>query len=111
MEQCCSNNGKNGCACQGTCQVCNPHTCHPKEGEEGHGEEMTHLLAVADSAWMEVLKDKIKEHILATENERMTELAKLLAEGNHARWKLKMVKKQGCMEFKEKLCRFFGSKK
>lgn len=67
-----------------------------------------YFIEVADCAWGEVLKDKIKEHILATQNERMTELAKIVSEGNNQRWRAKMEKKKGCADFQEKLCSFFS---
>lgn len=98
-----------------SCKKCGC-SCHDKQ-EENHGEENNHeefagcLLEAADCAWMEVLKDKIKEHILATHNDRMTELAKIIAEENNHRWKHKMEKKQCCAEFKEKLWRFFSQYK
>lgn len=103
MGDCSSNQEK--CGCQ--CHVKQEESCH----SEGKGEFAHCLLEAADEAWMEVLKDKIKEHILATQNERMTELAKIVSEGNSQRWKNKMEKKHGCMEFKEKLGRFFSQSK
>jgi hypothetical protein len=90
--------------------------CHAKQeegcsGEEKHEEWIKYFLEAADCAWMEVLKDKMKEYILSTQDDRMTELAKIVADGNSQRWKHKMEKKQGCMDFKEKLRRFFGHSK
>lgn len=70
-----------------------------------------YFLQLADEAWEEVLKDKIKEYILSTQGKRMTELAKIVAEGNNARWRHKMEKKQGCMNFNEQLGRFFSQSK
>lgn len=101
-QKCCSNHQK--CSCP----------CHSKEHyhEEGQHEECAYdFLEAADCAWMEVLKDKIKEYILSTQNDRMTELAKIVAEANNQRWRHKMEKKQGCMDFKEKLCNFFSKQK
>lgn len=101
MGECCSND-KCCCKC---------HTQHRHEEEENH-EEFAHcLLEIADEAWMEVLKDEIKKHILSTQGDRMTELAKLISESNSERWKNKMEKKRGCHTFKEKLCAFFGQHK
>src|ERR1700721_2272066 len=103
MEQSCSTHDKTcSCSCH-SCQV-----CHPEYEEHKHEDCASDFLAIADEAWMEVLKDKIKEHILATQNDRMTELAKIVSETNNQRWRNKMEKKHGCMEFKEKLSRFFG---
>lgn len=90
-------------------------SCHKQEASCSAGEkqedQMHYLLEIADEAWSEVLKEKIKEHIIATQNDRMTELAKIVSEGNHQRWKNKMETKQGCFDFKEKLSRFFGQSK
>ncbi len=82
--------------------------CH---NEEKHDDSSSWFLDIADEAWTEVLKDKIKEHILATQNERMTELAKIVSEGNNQRWKHKMEKKKGCDEFKQRLAHFFSQSK
>lgn len=69
---------------------------------------MHYFLEIADDAWEEVLKEKIKEHILETQNKKMEELAKIVSEGNGERWKNKMEKRRGCCSFKEKLSQFFG---
>lgn len=95
---------------------CSKNDCCPTEEEacrvaENEEDMSSFLIEVADCAWSEVLKDKIKEYILSTQDERMTELAKIVAEGNNQRWKIKMEKKQACMDFKEKLRRFFGQSK
>jgi len=88
--------------------------CHEEdvceEHEHEHKDDFTcWLFEVADEAWTEVLKEKIKAHILATQKDRMEELAKIVAEGNGARWRNKWEKKQGCFDFKEKICKFFAS--
>lgn len=72
---------------------------------------MEYFLDIADSAWGEVLKDEVKKYILSTQKDRMTELAKIVAEGNNQRWRHKMEKKQGCADFKEKLHHFFSQSK
>jgi len=64
------------------------------------------LLAVADVAWMEVLKEKIKEHILASDH-KINDMAKIVAQTNHERWHHKMAK-QKCMEnYEESLSELF----
>ncbi len=93
-KECCSHEHKEGCSHQ--------------ESEHDCG---SWFLEIADEAWTEVLKDKIKEHILATQNERMTQLAKIVSEGNNHRWKHKMEKKKGCDEFKTQLHQFFSQPK
>ncbi len=98
-------------------EKCNCH-CHSQEHLNDHSKDHcdkemieSFFFEVADCAWREVLKEKIKEYILATQNTQMTELAKIVAEGNNQRWKIKMEKKQGCASFREKLCQFFGQSK
>jgi hypothetical protein len=104
MRECSSNNEE--CCCP----------CHSKRDECHHGEDKhemvtDYFLEAADCAWGEVLKDKIKEYILATQSDRMTELAKIVAEGNNQRWKNKMEKKHGCADFHERLRSFFSHPK
>src|ERR1700722_5343674 len=111
MGDCCSkgSRGRECCSnekCGSSCYSNHDESCG-EEDEEEHEEFTHHLIEAADCAWMEVLKDKIKEHILATQGDRMAELAKIVSEANNQRWKHKMEKKQGCMSFREKLCRFF----
>jgi hypothetical protein len=107
MKECCSEQ-KCCCPCHSQQEECHSHHhCH-SEAEEKAGD---YFLDLADRAWGEVLKEKIKEHILATQNDRMAELAKIVAEGNNQRWKNKMEKKRGCAEMQEKLCHFFSHSK
>ncbi|MFI5344211.1 MAG: hypothetical protein ACHQUC_08330, partial [Chlamydiales bacterium] len=68
-----------------------------------------------DLAWMEVLKEKIKEHILANDK-KINELAKIVAEANHKRWMHKIDKKkccdqaeQCCSDYQDQLCKLFSS--
>ncbi len=69
------------------------------------------FLELADAAWEEVLKEKIKEHLLSTQNDRMAELAKIVAEATTSVGEIRWRKKHGSMDFKEKLGRFFGQSK
>lgn len=50
------------------------------------------FLQLADEAWTEVLKEKIKEHIKA-ESKAIDQFAKLVAEANYERWKKKTQEK------------------
>ena len=83
-------------------------SCHQEESSECKAE---FFLEVADCAWTEVLKEKIKEHILATQGDRMKELAKIVSENNGKRWKNKMENEKVCKEYKEQLCNFFNQHK
>lgn len=64
------------------------------------------FLELADHAWMELLKEKIKEHINQSHT-NIDELARLIAEANHERWQKKMEDKQCCGGYEEKLKNFF----
>lgn len=99
----CSN--PNCCCC---CNEQEEESCH---NDDLYDDKTDWLIEVADLAWMEVLKDKIKEHILSTQNEHMTQLAKIVSEGNHERWKHKMANQKAADDFKENICNFYHSKK
>jgi hypothetical protein len=61
------------------------------------------LLCLADEAWKEVVKDKIKQEIERTAGAKLDALAKLVAETNHKRWAHLIEGKQKCNEFKEQV--------
>ncbi len=67
----------------------------------------SHLLCIADEAWKDVLKEKIKE-IIRTDS-RMDSIAKVIAEANKERWHNKMAKEKGCQNFKQQLQELFGA--
>lgn len=124
---CCSHDHSNGkghhhhhhqsssCCCGNSscsCNCCAEESCEGEDNEECKG---TKLLELADEAWMEVLKDKIKEHIRATDT-KLDELAKIVAEANHKRWKHKMKQEkcneeydQCCDDYHDQLCQLFSS--
>ena len=101
---------KGGCGCHGGSGSC-PCSCHQK-GSTCGSEVSSHshsekFLELADQAWMEVLKEKIKENIRSNAK-HLDELAGIIAEANHERWKKKMDTKKCCGNFEEKLNHFFG---
>ncbi len=67
------------------------------------------FFAIADEAWKEVLKDKIKSKILEHKEKHMDELASLIAKANAAKWKNKISAKVKQNEFKDELKQFFSS--
>jgi hypothetical protein len=93
------------CCEGGTCSVC--HGNH--EGSE-KGDFAGELLTLADQAWMEVLKEKIKKQIESESGSHLDNLAKLVAQTNQMRWKNKLEAKHGCHEFKDKLADLFKKK-
>jgi hypothetical protein len=94
------------CGCGENC----PCGCQCKEGQKG--KNFAHqILEMADEAWMEVLHDKIKEHVLAHCGTQLDELAKIAAESNGARWKHKKGAMQEAEDFDNKVDDFFRNEK
>lgn len=101
-DSCCSHGG---CSCP----------CHEEECHEEESCSAEKLFEIADCAWVELLKEKIKEHILASDT-KINELAKIVAEANHKRWKHKMERdkcdshsEECALDFEEALCRLYSS--
>ena len=93
------------------------HCCHDHhdccEGHEHHHEHhdsfAEQLLELADEAWMEILKEKIKDQIKSTEGKNLDELAKIVSEANHKRWSSILSEQNTKHGLKEKLENFFKS--
>lgn len=88
----------------GSCCCCGSH--HDSCGNGSHHEECDwaeSFLELADEAWMEVLKEKIKDHIRTSSDKKLTELAAIVAEANCERWKKKMEKESCCATYEKKL--------
>lgn len=92
----CGCNSERGCSCGCGCSKCN---CGCVEK----------FLKIADEAWAEVLKEKIKEKILYCKGEHMDKLAEMVAKANGEKWKNKISLKTKSHEFKENLREFFSS--
>lgn len=109
-QSCGCANGNCGCSCHrsaGACGGCGQKNCTCGSNNSG-GSCSSKFLELADQAWMEVLKEKIKDHIRAN-NKNIDELAKLVSEANHERWKKKIEEKSCCGGFEEKLRNFFAN--
>lgn len=61
------------------------------------------LLCLADEAWREVVKEKIKQEIEKSSGAKLDALAKLVAETNHKKWTHLIEGKQKCETFKDQL--------
>lgn len=98
-QGCSSSHGvQASCGCQ----------CHSGAVKHGECDYPAKFLELADQAWMEVLKEKIKEQI-KTDAKHMDELARLISEANKERWHRKMANKQQNCNYEEKLKQFFSS--
>lgn len=84
------------------CSCCGHH------GFESHHDFVHVLIDMADHAWMEVLKEKIKQRILETNGDQLDQLAKTISEGNHARWKNKLAIIKNQHDLKNKIDDIFG---
>lgn len=106
-----------GCGCQSSKSCCSEQECGKNQScgcsscksscGEGSGGFAHKFLELADQAWKEVLKEKIKKHI-EVESKNLDELAKLISDANHERWKKKMESSHCCGCFEEKLENFFN---
>lgn len=103
-EHCHSHGHENG-----VCSCCGAHH-EPCGNGHHHGEcdWAASFLELADEAWMEVLKEKIKEYILK-DDKKITELAAIVSEANCERWKKKMEKEKCCDTYQQKLNACFNS--
>lgn len=95
---------------EGTCSCgCGSkiHSHHYGSEEGCHCAEK--FLEIADEAWKEVLKEKIKAKIIAKKGEDIEKLAEIIAKANGEKWKHKISAKTKCNEFKDSLKEFFSS--
>lgn len=104
-DECCHGEYDHSCCHEDSCDAHHHHHHH-----HGHEDFADQLIDLADEAWMEVLKDKIKENISAS-SEHLDQLAKMVTEVNKERWINKMSAKKQSDDFKEKLHSFFSPKK
>jgi hypothetical protein len=104
-----------GCS-HGSCSAhgesCEGHH-HECCGECGHHhpvveKDFAHqLLEMADEAWMEILKDKIKSKILESSGAHLDQLAKLVSDSNKERWKHKIAGNAVANDYRDKFSEFF----
>lgn len=101
--------GDHCCSCCCTDESCDlEHHHHHHHDENNFAED---LLELADEAWMEVLKEKIKDHIVKSHGKNMDKLAQLVSEANKERWKFKLAKEKTLQNYGDQLNRFFSQEK
>ncbi len=111
-----SQDHKEGCCCSchkehGSCGCCKEQkhdSCCKEHGEDCHNHFAKHLLCVADEAWMELLKDKIKKHILSSCDQQLEQIAEIVSESNKMRWEHKTAIQKAKEDFQEKLENVLG---
>lgn len=92
---------------QGSGACAETTTQHGGDGECCNMPEK--LLCLADEAWKEVVKDKIKKEIEKNAGAKLDALAKLVAEANHTKWTHLIEGKQKCDQFKDQVKEVFLS--
>lgn len=99
------------CGCQTSSSSCPSCGCHSSSCSCksccSSDDKAKRLLALADVAWMEVLKEKIKDHIRSNDN-KIDEMAKIVAQTNHDRWHHKMAKQKCMCDYEESLEKLFS---
>lgn len=96
------------CCCHEHDEACKQHDpCHKHTDHEDCEECAEKFLELADKAWMELLKEKIKAKIAATCNDSLEQLAGIVSEANHHKWKEIMASKKCCCDYRTKLKEHF----
>jgi hypothetical protein len=92
-EGCCSTKG---CCCETSCG-------HNEEGFKTECEVTNGMMKLANEAWGELLKEKMKKVYDKKNGEHMNKLAEVLVDTCTAYWHGKMQEKAKCAEFTEKI--------
>ncbi len=100
-DECCGS--EKGCEESSCCESEHGHHHH----QDDKCEMLYSLLDVANEAWRDVLKEKIKDYIRANDH-KIDDVAKIVAETNHKVWEHKMAKEKLACNFKEKMKELFG---
>ena len=86
------------CSCSEECSCCCECECHH------HSHKYSdQLLALADEAWMELIKDQMKEEIKKHSGKHIAQMAQLVAKSNHARWTHKLNEKKNHQMYEDEL--------
>jgi len=84
--------------------TCGTETCAATKKNDSDCCNMhEEMLALADEAWMELMKEKIKAEIDKVSGAHMEKVAKLVMEANFAKWSDLMKSKARCNEYKDNL--------
>lgn len=103
--------GSGSCGCTGghqcgqCCQSCSKCQCSCHQGCSCGGcceQQALKLLALADEAWLEVLKERIKD-IIASHDSKIEEMAQIIAQANRERWHDKIDQKLNKDEYLTRL--------
>lgn len=102
----CSHSHDKECGCRAN-HPCGEKYSHFRQEEGCLCEEK--FLMLADEAWKEYLKERIKAKIAEKKGQHIEELAEIIATANGERWKHKIMAKMKCHEFRENIKHLFES--
>lgn len=88
-----------GCGC--SCKECKANNCCCENSCKC--SFCKKLVCLADEAWLEVVKDKLKEEIKKADGAHIDKLVQLVSSFNRERWKAKMSEKAATEEFEDKM--------
>jgi hypothetical protein len=95
------------CSC---CQTsCHQSSCYEEEEDE-YKSLCEHLVELADIAWMELVKEKLKEEIRNADADHIDQLVKVISSYNRQRWHAKLSEKSGCEDLEQQVKEIFASK-
>lgn len=102
------------CHCSSHHHHCCDHSYHSGAGSfhehshhHHHGCDFAQrFLEIADEAWIEVLKEKIKENIRKNDP-KIDEIARIVAEANNEKWKKKTSSHKCCENYEHQLHAIF----
>lgn len=84
--------------------TCSTETCATTKTNDSDCCNMhEEMLALADEAWMELMKEKMKAEIDRVSGAHMEKVAKLVTETNFAKWSDLIKGKAKCNEYKDNL--------
>lgn len=84
--------------------TCSTETCTTMKKNDSDCCNMhEEMLSLADEAWMELMKEKMKAEIDKVSGTHMEKVAKLVMEANFAKWSDLIKAKAKCNEYKDNL--------
>lgn len=97
-----------GCSCS-TCQSVCQSSCNKHHETDECCDMPQYLLSLADKAWEEVVKEKLKKQIEAKSGAHLDKLTELVARTNSSKWHNKLTAKKACGDYQSQLWNLFSS--
>ena len=88
------------CKINSSCETTKPEH---KQKDSCCGKMIDSIKAIANDAWAELLKDKIKEQFEIKTGQKMDKIAEVAADASIEYWKHKIQAKEACKEYEHKL--------